>query len=164
MTPPVDEFATTTGPGRRPRRAALVLLAVAVVLGLAAPAAWTVGKAVLASPDREGPDLLDAETPHVSEFTYRQDRCRYEPQLGGMVARFHIRSRETGRFTVDVEAVTPEGLGNLDITTTHVVRLTAPVYRGPAWQQLEVVVPLSEADHQEGYRKCRYTVNPTGAE
>jgi len=32
---------------------------------------------------------------------------------------------------------------------------------GETRKQFDVVVPLSEADYQDGYPKCRYVANPT---
>ena len=153
-----DEPAATTGPARKHRRAVLALVAIAavfVVLGLVA---------VLIGQDPEETDPLDADAPHVADFTmHPEGPCTYKPDRGGMVAHFEVRTRDAGRFTVDLAAVTDEGLDNLDISTPHVVRFTVPFYGGQTRKQFDVVVPLTEADYQHGYRKCRWTVNPTGA-
>lgn len=151
-----DESAAMAGPARKARRAVLVLVAIAavfIVLGLVA---------VLIGQNRAETNPLDADAPALADFTiHPTGRCSYEPDRGGLVAHFEVSTRDAGRFTVDVEAVTDEGADNLDISTTHVVRFTVPFYGGPSRQQFDVVVPLTEADYQHGYRKCRYTVNPT---
>lgn len=151
-----DESAAMAGPARKARRAVLVLVAIAavfIVLGLVA---------VLIGQNRAETNPLDADAPALADFTiHPTGRCSYEPDRGGLVAHFEVSTRDAGRFTVDVEAVTDEGADNLDISTTHVVRFTVPFYGGPSRQQFDVVVPLTEANYQHGYRKCRYTVNPT---
>lgn len=151
-----DESAAMAGPARKARRAVLVLVAIAavfIVLGLVA---------VLIGQNRAETNPLDADAPALADFTiHPTGRCSYEPDRGGLVAHFEVSTRDAGRFTVDVEAVTDEGADNLDISTTHVVRFTVPFYGGPSRQQFDVVVPLTEADYQHGDRKCRYTVNPT---
>ncbi len=156
-----DEPAPTAGPARKHRRAVLAIVsivaiaAVFVALGLVA---------VLIGQNREETDPLDADAPHVADFTMHSGGpCTYEPERGGMVAHFEVSTREAGRFTVDLAAVTEEGLDNLDISTPHVVRFTVPFYGGPTRNQFDVVVPLTAADYQHGYRECRWTVNPTGA-
>ena len=153
-----DEPAATAGSARKHRRAVLAIVAIAavfVVLGLVV---------VLIGHNGEETDPLDADAPHVADFTMHPgERCRYEPDRGGMVAHFEVSTRDAGRFTVDLAAVTEEGLDNLDIATPHVVRFTVPFYGGETRKQFDVVVPLTEADYQHGYRKCRWTVNPTGA-
>jgi hypothetical protein len=159
MTTPGDEPTTTAGPARTHRRAVLVLVALAaatVVLGLVA---------VLVAQRGSEPNPLDADAPALGDFTmHRTDGCRYEPDRGGLVAHFDVSTSDAGRFTVDVEAVTDEGVDNLDLTTEHAVRFTVPFYGGPSRRQLDVVVPLTEADYQHGYRRCRFTINPTGSE
>lgn len=120
--------------------------------------------ALLIGQDREGTNPLDADAPHLADFTVQPGgKCSYDPDRGGLVAPFDVSARSAGRFTVDLEAVTPEGLDNLDISTPHVVRFTVPFYGGQTRREFDVVVPLTEADHQDGYRECRYTINPTGA-
>lgn len=88
------------------------------------------------------------------------DGCDYDPERGGLVVHFDVSTRDAGRFTVDVSAVTVEGADNLDISTPHVVRFSVPFYGGPTQREFDVVVPLTEAEHEDGYRKCRYSVNP----
>jgi hypothetical protein len=155
-TPDGDDSAAAAGPARKRRRAVLVLVSIAAVfavLGLAA--VLIVQSQVETSP-------LDSEAPAVSDFTMRtRGECTYEPDRGGLVAHFDVSTSDAGRFTVDLEAVTAEGADNLDISTTHVVRFTVPFYGGRARQRFDVVVPLTEADYQQGYRKCRYHV-PNG--
>ena len=136
--------------------AVLVLVAIAavfIVLGLVA---------VLIGQNRAETNPLDADAPALADFTiHPTGRCSYEPDRGGLVAHFEVSTRDAGRFTVDVEAVTDEGADNLDISTTHVVRFTVPFYGGQTRKEFDVVVPLTEADYQHGYRKCRYTApNP----
>ena len=151
-----DESAVTARPARKRRRTVLVLLAVAavfVVLGV-------VAVRIVDSQEQTSP--LDADAPHLVDFTFHPSgKCRYEPDLGGLVAHFVVRVRGAGRFTVDLEAVTDEH--NLDISSTHVVRYTVPFFGGQTRHEFDVVVPLTEADYQDGYRRCLYTINPTGA-
>jgi hypothetical protein len=153
-----DDRAGTAGPGRKHHRAVLVvasLAAVVIILGLVA---------VLIGQNREETDPLDGGASHVADFTmHPKGPCTYEPDRGGMVAHFEVTTHDAGRFTVDLAAVTDEGLDNLDIATPHVVRFTVPFYGGQTRKQFDVVVPLTEADYEHGYRKCRWTVNPTGA-
>lgn len=142
------------------RRRRLVLLvaagvaAVVVVLGL--------GAFVLAQDDEPGP--LDADAPALELGEVTPSGCAYRPDLGGLVTHFDVSGNGAGRFTVDLEAVTKEGVGDLDVTTTHAVRVTVPFSAGQDRQQFAVVVPVSEADYEDGYRKCRWTINPTGSE
>ena len=150
-----DESAATAGPARKHRRAVLVAAAVAVlaVLGLVT---------VVSAQSQAETNLLDPEAPALGDFTMHSGgSCTYEPDRGGLVAHFDVSSSNTGRFTVDVEAVTDEGVDNLDVSTPHVVRFTVPFYGGQTRQQFDVVVPLTEAQYQDGYQKCRYTApNP----
>ena len=44
-------------------------------------------------------------------------------------------------------------MDNPDISTTHVDRFTVPFHGGQTRKQFDVVVPLTEADTQDGYRK-----------
>jgi hypothetical protein len=147
-----EESAATAGPARKGRRAVLVLVTVAAVftvLGLVA---------VLIGQSHDETSLLDPDAPGLSHFTmHTGGKCTYEPDRGGLVAHFDVSSPDAGRFTVDLEAVTDEGADNLDISTTHVVRFTVPFYGGQTRKQFDVVVPLTEADYQHGYRQCRYT-------
>jgi hypothetical protein len=142
-------------PARKHRRGVLVLVALAaavIVVGLVA---------VRIVDSQEETNPLDADAPALADFTFHPGGpCSYEPDRGGMVVHMDVSSGDAGRFTVDVEAVTEEGLDNLDISTTHVVRVSVPFYGGQTRKQFDVVVPLTEADHQDGYRKCRWTVNP----
>lgn len=153
-----EESAATAGPARKHRRAVLVLVditAVFIVLGLVA---------VLIGQGQEETNPLDADAPHLGGFTVHPGgKCSYDPDRGGLVAHFDVSARSAGRFTVDLEAVTDEGLDNLDISPARVVRFTVPFYGGQTRHEFDVVVPLTEADYQDGYRKCRYTVNPTEA-
>lgn len=148
-----DESAATAGPSRKNRRAVLVAIAaVFAVLGLVA---------VLIGQSQAETNPLDSEAPALAHFTMHSGKCGYEPGRGGLVAHFDVSTSDAGRFTVDVEAVTDEGADNLDISTTHVVRFTVPFYGGQTRKEFDVVVPLTEADYQHGYRKCRYTApNP----
>lgn len=121
--------------------------------------------AVLIAQSADKTDPLDSETTHVADFTMQPTgACRYEADRGGLVAHFDVSTSEAGRFTVDLKAVTKEGADNLDIPTTHVVRVTVPFYGGQTRKQFEVVVPLAKAEYQDGYQQCRYLINPTGAE
>lgn len=144
--------------GRR-RRTVTVLAAVVaalMVLGLAA---------VLVAQRADETDSLGLEAAHVANFEMQPTGpCRYEPDRGGLVAHFDVSTGDVGRFTVDLQAVTREGADDLDISTTHVVRVTVPFSDGQTRKQFDVVVPLSETEYQDGYRKCRYLVNPTGAD
>ncbi len=123
-----------------------------IVLGLVA---------VLIGQSRAETNPLDSDAPALADLRFHPTGCSYEPVRGGLVTHFDVSSRDAGRFTVDVKAVTDAGADNLDISTTHVVRVTVPFYGGQTRKQFDVVVPLTEADYQHGYRKCRYTVNPT---
>lgn len=151
-----DESAVTARRARKRRRAVLVLAAVAAVLvGLGFVAVRIVDS-------QEEPSPLDADAPHLVDFTFRPSgKCRYEPDLGGLVAHFDVHARGSGRFTLDLEAVTADH--NLDIPPTHVVRYTVPFFGDQTRHEFHVVVPLTEADYRDGYRKCLYTINPTGA-
>lgn len=156
-TPGDDESAASAGPGRTRRRAlaALVAIAAAVLVLLGLLVAVLIGRSgAEANP-------LDTDAPALADATFRATGCRYEPDRGGLVTHFDVSTSDAGRFTVDLEAVTDEGADNLDISTTHVVRVTVPFYGGRTRKQFDVVVPLSETDHQHGYRKCRYTYNGT---
>ena len=96
----------------------MAVAAVLVVLGVVA--VWIVDSQEETSP-------LDADAPHLSDFTFRPGgKCSYEPDLGGLVAHFDVSARGAGRFTVDVEAVRDED--NFDISTTHLVRYTVPFF------------------------------------
>lgn len=149
-----DESAATAEPARKARRAVFVAIAaVLTLLGLVA---------VLIEQSQAETNPLDADAPALADFTFHVEGCSYEPDRGGLVVHFDVSTRDAGRFTVDVGAVTDEGLDNLDIPTTHVVRLSVPFYGGQTRQEFDVVVPVSEADYQDGYRKCRYNVNPMG--
>jgi hypothetical protein len=150
-----DKSADTARPARR-RRAVLVLAAVAAVLVVLG----YVAVRIVDSQEETGP--LDAEAPHLADFTFRPGgKCRYEPALGGLVAHFDVRARGAGRFTIDLAAVTDDD--SFDVPPTHVVRYTVPFFTGQTRQEFYVVVPVTEADYQDGFRKCRYTINPTGA-
>ncbi len=150
-----DESAAAAGPAGKHRRAVLVLVAIATVFAVLGLVAVLIGQSQAET------NPLDSEAPALSDFAMHSGgKCTYEPGRGGLVAHFDVSTSHAGRFTVDVEAVTDEGADNLDISTTHVVRFTVPFYGGQTRQQFDVVVPLTEADYQHGYRKCRYTVNP----
>ena len=147
-----DEPGSTAGPARTHR---LVLAAIAgvfvvLVLGLVV---------VLSVQNRAEPNPLDSDAPALAGFTFHTKGCSYEPDRGGMVVHFAVSTRDAGRFSVDVSAVTDEGADNLDISSKHVVRYTVPFYGGQTRQEFDVVVPLTETDYQQGYRKCRYSVN-----
>jgi len=171
MTPPGNGTggpADGDGPGAgaapapRPRRVLPVLVAVAAIIGVIGVAGVV---AVRVAHGRGGTDLLDADAPALADFTFHSTRaCTFEPDRGGLVAHFDLSTHETGRFTVDLEAVTDEGADDLDVATTHAVRVTVPFYAGQTRKQLDVVVPVSRAEYERGYRKCRYTVNPDGAD
>ena len=150
---PLDPGSTASPAASRMRRAvvALVVLDVLVALGVVA---------FLVARGGDDPGPLDADAPALANASFRPTGCTYDADRGGLVTHWDISTRDTGRFTVDVEAVPEEGIGNLDVTTTHVVRVTVPFYEGQTRKQLDVVVPLSRADYQQGYRKCRYTLNP----
>jgi hypothetical protein len=148
-----DEPAATAGRARRRRRLVLVLVAIAavcVVLGLAL---------VLIGQHGDEPNPLDSDAPGLADVTFHAKGCSYEPDRGGLVVHFDVSTPDAGRFMVDVAAVTDEGADNLDISTTHVVRFTVPFYGGQTRKEFDVVVPVSEADYQQGYRQCHYTVN-----
>jgi hypothetical protein len=150
-----DEPAATAGPSRKLLLAVLILAAIAavfIVVGL-------VG--ILIGHNRTETDPLDSDAPGLADVTFHTKGCTYEPDRGGLVVHFAVSTRDAGRFTVDVAAVTDEGADNLDISTPHVVRFTVPFYGGQTRQEFDVVVPLTKADYQQGYRKCRYTVNGT---
>jgi hypothetical protein len=160
----------TPGPAddtsRKRPRIVLVLVAVAaavILLGVVADLIAQSPDGAVAQPADEA-DPLTTEAPHVANFKMRATGpCSYEPDRGGLVAHFDVSTSDAGRFTVDLKAVTKEGADNLDVSTTHVVRVTVPFYGGRTRKQFDVVVPLTEAEHQDGYRRCRYLVNPTGA-
>jgi hypothetical protein len=142
--------ASGTGPMRRVLLA-LVVLDVLVVIGIVAYLATRGG-------DQPGP--LDADAPALANVSFRPTGCTYDADRGGLVTHWDISTRDAGRFTVDVEAVPEEGIGNLDVTTPHAVRVTVPFYGGRTRKRFDVVVPLARSDYQDGYRKCRYTLNP----
>ncbi len=150
----------------RKRRTVLVLVALAavvIVLALVFVLIALSRDGILRSADETDP--LDLEATHVADVKmHATGPCSYEPDRGGLVAHFDVSTSDAGRFTVDLKAVTKEGADNLDISTTHVVRVTVPFYGGQTRKQFDVVVPLAKADYQDGYRKCRYLINPTGAE
>ena len=153
MTTPGDDTARNS---RRPVLVIVAIAAVVVVLGVVA---------VLVGRGQDEPDPLDADAPGLADFTFRPTaRCTYEPDRGGMVAPLEVSTRDAGRFTVDVRAVTDAGASNEDISTEHVVRVTVPFYGGQTRKRFDVVVPLTEAEYQQGYRECRWTIDPTGAE
>ena len=133
------------------RRAILVLLAVAVVcvvLGLVA--------VVRLSPDSEA-DPLDQDVSGPADLTFDPSGCRYEPERGGLVVHFTVETSDAGRFAIDVSAVTEEGADDQDISTPHVVRYVVPFYGGRTKKEFDVVVPLTDAEHRQGYRKCRWS-------
>jgi hypothetical protein len=150
-----DGSADTAGPVRRRGRTVLVLVAVAavflLVLGIVA--------VVIARGD-DTTDPLDAQGPGLAHVSMRtRGACRYDPDSGGMVAHFDVRSSDAGQFTVTLSAVTDDGADNLDdAATRHAVRVTVPFYGGRARKQFDVVVPLTEAEHEQGYRTCRYDI------
>jgi hypothetical protein len=154
-----DGFAGTERPARKRRRATLVLVAAAaafvLVLGIIA---------VVIARGEDTTDPLDASGPGLANVTMRtRGDCRFEPDRGGMVAHFDVRTSDVGQFTVTLSAVTDEGADDLDeATTEHAVRVTVPFYGGRARKQFDVVVPLTEAEHEQGYRKCRYDVYGAG--
>ena len=151
-----DGSTATSGAGRMRRvLLALVVLDLLVVIGILT---------YLATRGGGEPGPLDADAPALANASFHPTGCTYDADRGGLVTHWDISTRDTGRFTVDVEAVPEEGVGNLDVTTTHVVRVTVPFYEGQTRKRFDVVVPLASSDYQDGYRKCRYTVNPTGAE
>jgi hypothetical protein len=131
------------------------IVAVLVVLGVVA---------FVIARSGEDPGPLDAHAPALEVGKVRPSGCAYRPDLGGLVTHFDVSGKGAGRFTVDLEAVTKEGADNLDISTTHAVRVTVPFYAGQTRREFAVVVPVSDADYQDGYRKCRWTINPTGSE
>ena len=151
---PVDDGSAATPGQVRKLRAVPVLVAIVAVFVVALVAVRIVQNRAEMNP-------LDPDAPALADFTFHARGCSYQADRGGLVVHFDVDSSDAGRFTVDVEGVTDEGVDNLDISTTHVVRYTVPFYGGRSRQQFDVVVPLTEADYQRGYRKCRYTVNPT---
>ena len=155
---PADGERAATAPARKTRRTALLLAAIAAVLnGLV-----TVLVTVLVGQSRGEPNPLDSDAPALANFTMQPPAgCRHKPERGGLVVHFDVSTRVTGRFTVEVQAVTEEGVDNLDISTPHAVRVTLPFHGGHTRKEFDVVVPLTEAVYRQGYRKCRYTVNPT---
>jgi hypothetical protein len=151
---PADDGSAPTAGHVRGLRAVPVLVAIAAV--------FVVGLvAVRIVQNRAETNPLDPDAPALADFTFHAKGCSYQASRGGLVVHFDVDSSDAGRFTVDVEGVTDEGVDNLDIATTHVVRYTVPFYGGRSRQQFDVVVPLTEADYERGYRKCRYTVNPS---
>ena len=151
-----DEPGVAAGPSRTRRRVFLVLAAVVGVAGVVVVLGLVV---ILSMQDRPGTNPLDSDAPGLADVTFHTKGCSFEPDRGGLVVHFAVSTRDAGRFSVDVAAVTDEGADNLDIPTKHVVRFTVPFYGGQTRQEFDVVVPLTEADYQQGYRKCRYTVN-----
>ncbi len=151
MTAPGDDTPDPAAtPGAARKRRAVVLVAIAAVLvGL--------GLVLVGVKNRAETNPLDADAPGLAHVTFHTRGCSYEPDRGGLVVHFAVSTRDAGRFTVDVSAVTDEGADNLDISTKHVVRFTVPFYGGTARKEFDVVVPLTEADYQQGYRECRYT-------
>jgi hypothetical protein len=141
-----------SGAGRMRRvLVALVALDVLVVIGIVT---------YLAVRGGDDPGPLDSGAPALANAGFRPTGCTFDADRGGLVTHWDVSTREAGRFTVDVEAVPEEGIGNLDVTTTHAVRVTVPFYEGQTRKRFDVVVPLSRSDYQDGYRKCRYTLNP----
>ena len=139
----------TSGASRGVRRAVLVLVAVAaalVVLGLVA----------VLNGGNGAQDPLDSDAPGLSDVTFRVAGCSWEPERGGLVVHVTVGTADAGRFSVDVSAVTAEGADNQDISSPHVVRVTVPFYGGQAQKEFDVVVPLTEAEHEQGYRRCRW--------
>jgi hypothetical protein len=147
----------TPDPRRRRRLAVLVVSGIVAALALGGTVAF-----VVAADDDPGP--LDADAPALELGDVRPSGCAYRPDLGGLVTHFDVTGKGAGRFTVDLEAVTKEGADDLDISTTHAVRVTVPFHSGQERQEFAVVVPVSRADYRDGYRKCRWTINPTGPE
>ena len=139
--------------GRGSRRRVLVLAglgAAVLVVGLAV---------VLLVRDDAPTSPLDADSAGLANLTIRPTQCSYQPERGGLVAHFVVRTSDAGLLTLDVKAVTDEGADDLDVVSPHVVRYTVPFYGGRTTRQFDVVVPLSEAEHRDGYRKCRYDLN-----
>ena len=157
---------TTSGsdrPDRERRRTLAVVAASAVAVLVVGVVAGVVVAHVALRGGEPGP--LDAEAPPLAHFTFHSTQgCRFDADRGGLVAHLDLTTRSTGRFTVDLEAVPAAGVGDLDVTTPHAVRLTVPFYGGRAHKQFDVVVPLTRAEYDQGYRKCRYTLNPNGAD
>ena len=151
---PADASAATAGPAGRRRRVALVLAGLAtvvIVVGLVA---------VRIIDSREATNPLDADAPALADFDMQSDGdCSFDADRGGLVAHFEVSTQDTGRFTIDVEGVTDEGADNLDITTTHAARYSVSFDGGQARKEFDVVVPLTEAEYQDGYRSCRYAIN-----
>lgn len=138
------------------------LLVAAAVLGVLA-VVGVVG--ARAAHDGGATDPMAADAPFLAHYSFRPTgSCAFAPERGGLVAHFDLRTHDTGQLTFQVEAVTAEGDGDLDITTPHAVRVTVPFYAGQTRKQLDVVVPLSRSDYESGYRKCRFTLNPNGAD
>lgn len=150
--PPDGEPRPAAGPAGRRRRALLGLGAVATALVL-------LGLVVVIAQDRSQPHPLDADAPALADLTFHTKGCAFDPDRGGLVVHFAVSTADEGRFTVDVAAVTDQGADDLDVTTPHVVRFTVPFYGGQTRKEFDVVVPLSPADYQQGYQKCRYTLN-----
>lgn len=158
-TPGNDVPAPVDGQQPRPRRrAGLVLAALGVVVALLAT-----GWVLRGSADAR--DRLGSSAPQVSDYEMRgPGECRFDPDRGGLVGHFDVSSRSVGVFTLDLSAVTDEGADNLDVTTPHVVRVTVPFYGDRGRKQFDVVVPLTQAQHADGYRKCRFLVNPAASD
>jgi len=143
---------TTPARGRR-LLVGLVALVVAVVSVVGATA-YLIGRAGSSN------DPLGDDAPTLADPRFRTEGCSFQPERGGLVVHFDVTSSDAGRFTVDVSAVTAEGADDLDVTTEHVVRYTVPFYGGQTRRQFDVVVPLSQAEYRDGYRKCRWHLNP----
>ncbi len=146
-----DEPAAAAAAG--PRRRWFVVFGL-VAVALVAVTGLVVGALVLLVPQADQSDPLSADAPGLTSFDVRPTGCTFEPERGGMVAHFMVRTNVAGRFTVDVEAVTDEGADDLDIDTQHVVRYTARSTGGRRGGSSDVVVPLSEEEHRDGYRQC----------
>lgn len=141
-------------PGRRTLAAAAAGIGVLALVGA--------GSALLADDAAEA-DPLSPEAPSLADFSFRAaGPCRFDAGRGGLVGHFVVSTHDVGRFTMDLEAVPHEGVGDLDVTTEHAVRVSVPFFAGQTRKDFDVVVPLSGADHARGYDECRYTLNPTG--
>lgn len=152
-TPEPGNGAPDAGDGSRRRRIALTGVVVAV-------AAVLIGGLAVIAQGSDQPGPLDDAAPGLAEFTLTPgDECVYDADRGGLVAHFEVRTGAAGRFTLDVEATTTEGVDNADITSPHVVRVSVPFHGGRTHKEFDVVVPLSEADYRDGYSECRWHVN-----
>ena len=151
-----DDPAAGASSTRRRLGVVVGLVAVAVVAVLA----LVVGVLAFVLPHGGTTDPLGEDAPGLADASFRAQGCRYQPERGGLVVHFAVRSSDTGRFTVDVKAVTAEGADDLDVATQHVVRYTVPFYGGPTRREFDVVVPVSEQEYRDGYRTCRWDLNP----